>query len=116
MTPPPAPKPKKNAKAWVPPPPPPKAKKNLAKKKEKPPPSKFAYEMTQEELNEHVRKEVREQFAPRKPEPKQPVDPAGQKFFVTMCQPREKETLSDYDHSITKSYKKKSNRQGKNIP
>jgi predicted ATP-dependent protease len=98
------------------PPPPPKVKKNPAKKKEKPPPPKLAYEMTEEELNEHVRKEVREQFAPRKPEPKQPVDPAGQKFFVTMCQPREKETLSDYDHSITKSYQKKSNRRGKNIP
>jgi hypothetical protein len=66
--------------------------------------------------NEHVRKEVREQFAPRKPEPKQLVNPAGQKFFVTMCQPREKETLSDYGRSITKSYQKKSNRRGKNIP
>jgi hypothetical protein len=39
-------------------PPPPKAKKNPAKKEEKPPPPKLAYEMTQEELNEHVRKEV----------------------------------------------------------
>ncbi|RLM64416.1 transposon protein, putative, CACTA, En/Spm sub-class [Panicum miliaceum] len=63
--------------------------------------------MTQEELNEHVRKEVREQFAPRNLEPKQPVDPVGQKFFVTMCQPREKETLSDYDRSITKSYRRR---------
>jgi hypothetical protein len=58
MSPPPSPKAKKNAKAWVSPPPPPKAKKNPAKKKEKPPPPKLAYEMTQEELNEHVRKEV----------------------------------------------------------
>jgi hypothetical protein len=33
-----------------------------------------------------------------------------------MCQPREKETQSDYDHSITKSYEKKSNRRGKIIP
>jgi hypothetical protein len=90
MRPPPPPKAKKNAKAWVPPPPPPKAKKNPAKKKEKPPPPKLAYEMTQEELNEHVRKEIREQFAPRNPEPKQPLDPAGHKFFITMCQPREK--------------------------
>jgi hypothetical protein len=48
----------KNAKAWVPPPPTPKVKKNPAKKKEKPPPPKLAYEMTQEELNEHVRNEV----------------------------------------------------------
>jgi hypothetical protein len=38
--------------------PPPKVKKNPAKKKEKHPPPKLAYEMTDEELNEHVRKEV----------------------------------------------------------
>jgi hypothetical protein len=57
--------------------------------------------MTDEKLNEHVRKEVREQFKPRKPEPKQLVDPAGQKFFIGICQPREKEKLSDYDRSIT---------------
>jgi hypothetical protein len=101
---PPPPKVKKNAKAWVPPPPPPKAKKNPAKKKEKPPHPKLAYEMTQEELNKHVRKEVREQFTPRKTEPKQPLDLAGQKFFVIICQPTEKERLSDYDRSITKSY------------
>jgi hypothetical protein len=70
MSPPPPPKAKKNAKACVPPLPPPKAKKNPGKKKEKPPPLKLAYEITQEELNEHVRKEVREQFTLRKPEPK----------------------------------------------
>jgi hypothetical protein len=39
-----------------------------------------------------MRKEVTDQFAPKKLEPKQPVDLAGQKFFVAMCQPREKET------------------------
>jgi hypothetical protein len=116
MSPPPPPKAKKNTKAWVPPPPPPKAKNNPAKKKEKPPPPKLAYRMTQEALNERVRKEVRDQFVPRKFEPKQPVNPAGQKFFITMCQPRKKETLSNYDRSITKSYQKKSNRRAKNIP
>jgi hypothetical protein len=94
MSPLPPPKVKKNTNAWVPPLPPPKVKKNPAKKKEKPPPPKLAYETTQEELNEHVRKEVREQFAPRKPEPKQLVDPAGQKFFITMCQPRKKKKHS----------------------
>jgi hypothetical protein len=71
------PKVKKNTKAWVPPPPPPKAKKNPAKKKEKPQPPKLAYEMTNEELNAHVRKAVTDHFAPRKPEPKQSVDPIG---------------------------------------
>jgi hypothetical protein len=38
------------------------------------------------------------------------VDPAGQKFFIGKC-PREKERLSDYDHSITKSFKKKGARR-----
>jgi hypothetical protein len=116
MNPPPPPKAKKNAKAWVPPPPPPKAKNNPAKKKENPPPLKLAYEMTKEELNEHMKKEVQEQFVPRKSKPKQPVNPAGQKFFVTIYQLREKETLSDYDCSIAKSYQKKSNCRVKIIP
>jgi hypothetical protein len=56
-----------------------------------------------------VRKEVTDHFTLRKPEPKQLVDLAGQKFFVTTCQPRAKETMSNYDSSITKSYQKKSN-------
>jgi hypothetical protein len=72
-----------------------KVKKNPAKKKEKPPPPKLAYEMTNEELHAHVRKEVTDHFAPRKLKLKRPVDPVGQKFFVTICQPRAKETLSD---------------------
>jgi hypothetical protein len=63
---PPPPKVKKIAKAWVLPPPPPKANKNPAKKKEKSPPPKLAYEMTNEELHAHVRKEVTDHFAPSK--------------------------------------------------
>jgi hypothetical protein len=43
------------------------------------------------------------------------LDPAREKFFVTMCQPRDKEALSNYDRSITNSYQKKSNHRGKNI-
>ena len=67
--------------------------------------------MTNEELNAQVRKEVTDHFAPRKPEPKQPVDPSGQKFFLgIMCQPRERDTILHYDRSITKSYYKKGNR------
>ncbi|RLM61613.1 hypothetical protein C2845_PM14G08240 [Panicum miliaceum] len=114
---PPPPKVKINANAWVPSPPPPKVKKNPAMKKEKPPPPKLAYNMTNEELNAHVRKEVTDYFTlKRMPEPKQPVNPAGKKFFIGICQPREKETLSDYDCSITNSYQKKSNCRYKNIP
>ena len=67
--------------------------------------------MTDEELTAHVQKEVHDHFKPKKPEPKEPVDPAGKKFFLgIMCQPKQKELLSDYDRSITKSWEKKSNR------
>ncbi|RLN07527.1 hypothetical protein C2845_PM11G18360 [Panicum miliaceum] len=117
MSPPPPPlRAKNNTEAWVPPPPPPRAKRPPAKKKEKPQPQKLAYDMSQEELDDHVGKEVREQLALRKPELKQPVDPKGKKFFVQMCQPREKETLSDYDHSIIKPYEKNNNRQYNQVP
>ena len=72
--------------------------------------------MINNELHAHVRKEVTNQVTPRKSELKQPIDPARKKFFLgIMCQPSEKETLSDYDHSITKSYEKKGNRRP-NIP
>ena len=61
--------------------------------------------MTPEELQVHVDKEVRDHFKPKKPEPKMPVDPTANKFFLAMmCQIKEKEPLSDYDRSITKSW------------
>ena len=45
------------------------------------------------------------------------MDPAGKKFFLgIMWQPKEKETLSDYDRSITKSYEKKGNHRYNQIP
>ena len=61
--------------------------------------------MTPEELRASVKKEVDDHFAQKKPELKEPVDPVGKKFFLgIMCQPKEKETLPDYDRSITKFY------------
>ena len=64
-----------------------------------------------------MRKEVTDHFAARKPEPKQPVDPSGQKFFLgIMCQPRERDTILHYDRSITKSYEKKGNRRYNQVP
>jgi hypothetical protein len=42
-------------------------KKNPAKKKQKPPPLLLAYEMTQEELNEPVRKEVQKTIQAKEP-------------------------------------------------
>ena len=68
--------------------------------------------MTHEELRAAVQKKVDDHFAPKKPKPKEPVDPTGKKFFLgIMCQPKQKETMSDYDRSITKSNEKKGNHQ-----
>ena len=67
--------------------------------------------MTAKELTTHVEKDVRDHFKPKKPLPKKPVDPAAKKFFLSMmCQPKPP-LMSDYDHSITKSWEKKSNRR-----
>ena len=101
---------KKSSSIWVPPPLPPRLKKMQCKKKEKPAPDKLACDMTPEELTAHVQKEVADHFRPKKPEPKEPVDPAGKNFFLgIMCQPMKNERLSVYDHSITKSWEKKGN-------
>ena len=68
--------------------------------------------MTNEELTAWVQEDVRKQLKPKKPAPKEPVDPAMKKFFLSMmCQPKQKELMSDYDRSITKSWEKKSNRR-----
>ena len=98
--PPPSPPPAKKKKfAWVPPPPPPRSKKTQArKKKEKPAPEKSGYEMTPEELTAWVQEDVHKQL-----KPKEPVDPAAKKFYLSMmCQPKPP-LMSDYDRSITKS-------------
>ena len=89
---PPPPPAKKKQSAWVPPPPPPRPKKTQQrKKKEKPPLEKSSYEMTDEELTAWVQKEVHEQLKPKKPPPKEPVDPAAKKFFLSMmCHPKQK--------------------------
>jgi len=61
--------------------------------------------MTSEQLDAYVAKEVHDHFKPKKPEPKVPVDLVAKKFFLAMmCQTKEKEPLSDYDRSITKSW------------
>ena len=55
--------------------------------------------MTDEELTAWVQEDVRKQL-----KPKEPVDPAAKKFFLSMmCQPKQKELMLDYDCSITKS-------------
>ena len=64
-----------------------------------------------------MQKQVDDHFVSKKPEPKEPVDPAGKKFFLgIMCQPKDKETMSDYDCFIPKSYEKKGNRRYNQIP
>ena len=75
------------------------------------PPEKSGHEMTDEELTAWVQEDVRKQLKPKKPLPKEPVDPAAKKFFLAMmCQPKPP-LMSDYDRSITKSWEKKSNRR-----
>jgi hypothetical protein len=82
------------------------------KKKGKPEPEKLGCDMISEELQAHVDKEVHDHFKPKKPEPKIPLDPTANKFFLAMmCQSKKKQPLSDYDSSITKSWEKKSNRR-----
>ena len=45
--------------------------------------------MTPEELDAWVQEDVRKQLKPKKPPPKEPVDPAGKKFYLSMmCQPK----------------------------
>jgi len=85
----------------VPPPPPPRTKKTQQhKKKEKQKPEKSGYEMTDEELTAWVQ-DVRKQLKPKKPPPKEPVDPAVKKFFLSMMTQPKPPLMSDYDRSIT---------------
>ena len=107
----------KKKSAWAPPPPPPRPKKTQERtKKEKPSPEKSGYVMTPEELTAWVQEDVRKQLKPYKPPPKEPVDPAAKKFFLSMmCQPKPP-PMSDYDRSITKSWEKKSNRKYNQVP
>ena len=72
--------------------------------------------MTPEELDAWVQEDVRKQLKPKKPPPKEPVDPAAKKFFLSMmCQPKPP-LMSDYDHLITKSWEKKSNQRYNQVP
>ena len=95
---------KKKAKVWFPAPPPPRLKKNPTKKKEKPAPKKLANKMIDEELQASVRKQVTDYLAPKKLELKHPMDPIGKIFFLRiMCQPTNKEPLSDYTTALSQN-------------
>jgi len=58
------------------------------KKKEKPPAPKLAYEMTKEELDESVRKHVRDHFASKKPPPVHQWSEEDKKYFRSLLHPR----------------------------
>ena len=72
--------------------------------------------MTQEELDESVRKQVRGHFAPKKPPPKQTFSADEKKYFKYLVQPKYDEPMSDYDRQITKSYEKPRNRRYNQVP
>ena len=94
----------------MPPPPPPRPKNTQArKKKENPVPEKSGYEMTPEELTAWVQEDMHKQLKPKKPPPKEPVDPVGKKFYLSIMCPPKPPLMSDYNRSITKSWEKKSN-------
>ena len=100
---PPAPKQKKYSKVRISPPRPPR--KQTRKKKEKEP------KIPEHERPDYVKNFFKIQAEKRQPEKKEPVDPAVQQFFIKQARPVVKEPLSDYDRTITKSYKKPQNRK-----
>lgn len=67
---------------------------------------KRMYDRTPEENEEVVLAEVKAFFEARKPPKKIPIDPAAKKFFQKMSEPVKRALLSDYDQSVTKSFKK----------
>ena len=59
--------------------------------------------MTNEELTAWVQEDVRKQLKPKKPPPKEPVDPAAKKFFSIHDVPTKASTdvgLRPLDHKV----------------
>ena len=79
--------------------------KSSRKKAKAAPAKKLAYEMTDEELHIEADGEVKRQLVPKRPEPKEKIDPAKvKKLLENLKRPTPEQLLSDYDRSITKSY------------
>ena len=72
--------------------------------------------MTQEELEETVREQVRAHFAPKKPPPVHQWSEADKKYFRSLLQPKYRAPLLDYDRQITKPWEKPSNRLHNQVP
>jgi hypothetical protein len=83
-------------------------KKEQMKKKAKEP-AKLPWEKTYEECCEEAKKAVDEPFKLKKLEKKVPINPADLAFFLKITDANRRKFIppSDYDSSITKSYKKK---------
>ena len=61
--------------------------------------------MIDEELHIEVDGEVKRQLAPKRPEPKEKIDPAKmKKLLENLKRPTPEKLLSDYGRSITKSH------------
>ncbi|KAJ1288477.1 hypothetical protein BS78_02G092400 [Paspalum vaginatum] len=78
---------------------------------------KLAYDLTEEELNAHVKEDVPKQiFSKRSPPKKTLIDPATKSFFVSMSKNPKKQLLSDHDRTVQKSFALKHHKNNEKPP
>ena len=99
-----------------------KSSAGTSRKKAKEALAKLPYEMTDEETKLVVAADVKCQLAPKRPEPKEKIDPKVVKHFVGLLERPPPSPPSDYDRSIIKSHNenvkrsRSSSASGKTIP